>query len=93
MVEGELEIVLGDYTYSARVGDFVHMPRNVPHRFQNRSAKPARESLSFTSGGGEQLFMEIGKSAAEPGAEPPAVTAEEIRRARDAAGRYRMKWL
>jgi quercetin dioxygenase-like cupin family protein len=93
VLDGELEIVLGDRTYSARVGDFAHMPRNVPHRFHNRRAKPARMILSFTPGGGEQLFLEIGMPVADPGTEPPAVTAEDIRRAREVAGRYGMKWL
>lgn len=93
VVEGELEIVLGDHSLSAKVGDFAHMPRNVPHRFQNRGTKPARMILSFTPGGGEQLFTEIGKPAVGPGVEPPAVTVEDIRRAREVAGRYGMKWL
>jgi quercetin dioxygenase-like cupin family protein len=93
VLEGEVEIVLGDHHFSAKAGDFAHMPRNVPHRFQNHGAKPARMILSFTPGGGEQLFVEIGKAVAGPGTEPPAVTVEDIRRARAVAGRYGMKWL
>jgi quercetin dioxygenase-like cupin family protein len=93
VLEGELEIVLGDHTYSARVGDFAHMPRNVPHRFHNRGANPARMILSFTPGGGERLFTEIGRPVADLGAGPPAVTPDYIRHVREVAGHYGMKWL
>ena len=34
-VEGNLQVVLGDRTQVTTAGDFVNMPRGVPHRFQN----------------------------------------------------------
>jgi quercetin dioxygenase-like cupin family protein len=88
VLEGELQVVLGDQTYSARVGDFAHMARGIPHRFQNISDKPARMVLSYSPGGFEQFFLDVGKPVTDPEAAPPEVTPQDIRKAREVAQMY-----
>lgn len=93
VVEGEVNITIGDLQRTATPGDVAHMPRNVPHRFQNLSDKPARLVLMFSPGGIEGLFREIGKPVRDPHEAPPPITADDARRAREAAERYGGKWL
>jgi hypothetical protein len=49
--------------------------------------------LVFSPGGIENLFREIGTPVGDPGEEPPKITPEDLRRAREAAERYGGKWL
>lgn len=88
VIEGELEVVLGDKTYTARPGDFAHMARGVPHRFKNISDKPARMLLTYTPGGFEKWFLDIGTPVTDANAKPPAVTPEDIAKALKAAEGY-----
>jgi len=88
VIEGELEVVLGDKTYIARPGDFAHMARGVPHRFKNISDKPARMLLTYTPGGFEKWFLDIGTPIKDANAKPPAVTPEDIAKAVKAAEGY-----
>jgi quercetin dioxygenase-like cupin family protein len=94
VVEGEVRITIGDLQRTARPGDVAHMPRNIPHRFQNVSDRAARMVLVFSPGGIENLFREIGKPVVgNPGEQPPKITPEDLQRAREAAERYGGKWL
>lgn len=88
VVEGELQVVLGDQTYMARVGDFAHMARGTPHRFQNVSDKPARMFMSYSPGGFEQFFLDVGRPVTDPSAPPAETTPEDSRKAREVAQRY-----
>lgn len=88
VIEGELEVVLGDKTYTARPGDFAHMARGVPHRFKNLTDKPARMLLTYSPGGFEQWFLDIGTPVGELAEKPPAVTPTDIEKAIKAAEGY-----
>ena len=88
VVEGELQVVLGDQTYMAQVGDFAHMARGTPHRFQNVSDKPARMFMSYSPGGFEQFFLDVGRPVVDPDAPPPETTPEDSRKAREVAQMY-----
>ncbi len=41
VAEGELEAQIGDRKFQMRAGDSAIVPKNAPHRFENRSASPA----------------------------------------------------
>lgn len=41
LVDGELEAEIGERRVQLRAGDSVIVPANVPHRFSNRSNRPA----------------------------------------------------
>ncbi len=61
VLEGELRAWLGGKQYDMKTGDFVHMPRGVQHYFKNVSDEPTRLLLSYTPGGFEQWFLDVGK--------------------------------
>ena len=89
VLDGELEVTLAEQTVTVRPGTFVHMPRGVPHRFKNTTNASARMLLSYTPGGFEQWFTEIGTPATADATGPaPEVTREGIQRAVAAAERY-----
>lgn len=79
---------LGGKQYDVQAGDFVHMPRGVQHYFKNVSQKPTRLLLSYTPGGFEQWFLDIGKSVAETNETPPEIKPEDIKRAVAAVEKY-----
>lgn len=92
VLEGELRAWLGGKQYDVKAGDFVHMPRGVQHYFKNVSDKPTRLLLSYTPGGFEQWFLDIGTPASETGEKPPEIKPEDIKRAVVAAEKYGVKF-
>ncbi len=46
IVEGKIEVVIGDETYSAAAGDVVVVPGNVPHEFRIIERMVAVEAVS-----------------------------------------------
>lgn len=51
VVEGEVDVLVGESTRSAGAGDVIYVPRGVPHGFANRGAGAAR--ILFTAVPGE----------------------------------------
>ena len=79
VLEGEIAFTIGDETRIGGPGTFVHIPRNVPHTFQIRSAT-ARWFGVGTPAGLDQWFFETGEAAGTltlppPPAGPPNVGA------------------
>jgi quercetin dioxygenase-like cupin family protein len=93
ILDGELEIQLGDELRTASRGDFVWLPKGVPHRFTNISDKPMRMVLSFMPAGIEQFFEEVFEEAEDRSAEPPPVTPELVERLLETAPRYGLEFL
>jgi glyoxylate utilization-related uncharacterized protein len=58
LLEGQLEVLLGEETVLAGPGDFVSVRRGTVHRFRNTSAETARVILTFTPAGIEHWFEE-----------------------------------
>ena len=92
VIEGELRAWLGGKQYDVKAGDFVHMPRGVRHYFKNVSEKPTKLLLSYTPGGFEQWFLDIGKSFAGTDEKPPEIKPEDIKRAVATADKYGVKF-
>jgi hypothetical protein len=59
VIEGEIGMQLGDKVITARPGDFVFKPRDVPHAFWNATDKPARMLEIISPAGFERYFAEI----------------------------------
>jgi quercetin dioxygenase-like cupin family protein len=88
VIEGQLRAWLGGQQYDLKVGDFVHMPRGVEHYFKNVGDTHTRMLLSYTPGGFEQWFIDIGKPVGlDPKVSPP-ITNADIAEAVEAAKRY-----
>ncbi len=58
VVEGVLDMQLGDAVLQARPGAFVFVPRHVPHAFWNAGAEPCRFVATFSPPGFERFFEE-----------------------------------
>ena len=90
LIEGELEVLDRDRTFTARAGSFVYIPEGAVHAFRNRGDRPARMLLWMTPGGFEEFFMVVGQLAI-PGRTAPPLGPEEVERSTRAAARYGLK--
>lgn len=88
VLEGRLRAWLDGKQYDVKAGDFVHMPRGVEHYFKNVTDDPTRLLLSYTPGGFEQWFLDVGTPAAPDSKTAPATTPEDIKKAVAEAQRY-----
>ena len=92
VLEGELRAWLGGKPYDMNAGDFVHMPRGVQHYFKNVSDEPTRLLLSYTPGGFEQWFLDVGKPFVGNESKPPEIKPDDIKQAVAAAEKYGVKF-
>ena len=72
VVDGTIELTCGDDTVTAGPGDFVHTPRDVPHRYAVVGDRPARVLLLFSRPGFESFFLEAGAPLDGPPGGPPS---------------------
>ena len=72
VIEGKLEVAVGKATFRAGAGTFVHLPRGIPHAFQNVSAGPARFLTLIVPAGLERFFEEVGKPESDVSSPPPS---------------------
>ena len=92
VVEGEVDIRLGDEILTAGVGDFVNVPRGRVHRFHNAGSEPMRMILTFTPAGIERFFEETLERACDLSQACPDNLAEVGARYAAAAPRYGMEF-
>jgi mannose-6-phosphate isomerase-like protein (cupin superfamily) len=71
ILEGTLELTCGTQTVTARAGDFVYTPKDVPHKYTVLGDKAARVLLLFSRSGFEMFFAEGGSPLDQPPAGPP----------------------
>jgi len=72
LVEGELEVTIGESQHRVRPGDFVSMPRGVPHAIRMTCAVTTRSIWTVVPAGRmEELFKQL--AALPPGPPDPAV--------------------
>lgn len=77
VVEGEFEFKAGSTVTSARVGDFLFVPRHTAHAFSNPGSDPAKLISVFTPGGYERYFDELARLA-PAGQMPDAAAIYEV---------------
>jgi quercetin dioxygenase-like cupin family protein len=58
VLEGEVEIKVGNQTIQGQPGAFVLVPRSTPHTFANLGTKPAKLLIMFTPGGEREKYFE-----------------------------------
>ena len=94
IVEGLLEITVGDQVYEAKAGDFVHVSKGTPHAFLNRSQNPVKMIFTFVPAGDvEEFFRSAFPEATDRHAPPPPITDEFIQRLLEAAERHDIEFL
>ena len=76
---GELTFSVGDQTFQAHTGDFVHIPRETIHSFKN-GGTPSRILATFSPAGIEGFFREAGDPVKDRFASLPPITDETIAR-------------
>ena len=94
IVEGQMEILLGDQVYEAKSGDFVHVSKGTVHRFINRSQTPTKMILTFVPAGDvEQFFREAFEQTTDLNAPPLPLDDAFIQRLMEAAARHDVEFL
>ncbi len=59
VVDGEIEVTLGDQTMTATAGVLALLPRGIPHGFTNIGNKPSRVLDVILPGKFDQYFVEL----------------------------------
>ncbi|MFE2541863.1 cupin domain-containing protein [Actinacidiphila glaucinigra] len=89
ILDGELEFLDGDHIFTARTGDFIHVPRGTRHRFKNKSHHAARMIFMFTPPGAEKFIRDYSVPA-RPGEPAPPISEADAERAQEAIRRINM---
>ena len=63
ILEGSFVFEIGDDSFAADPGDFLHVPGNIPHVFQNTTEREAKLLLIARPGGVEKYFSEVAAQA------------------------------
>jgi len=87
ILEGELEVTVGEKRFIARAGAYIHLPRGVPHAYRNVGAEPARFLTLMVPAGLEKFFEEVGMPVGDAPT-PPALSDEDIATLVAVASRY-----
>jgi len=72
IIEGEMELTIGNQAIHATPGTFAFAPRNATHAFKNNSGKVCR-FLTWNSPAGHERMFEAGQRMAEGRIEDPEV--------------------
>jgi len=59
LLEGEIEVTLGDQTMTAVPGVMALLPRGIPHGFTNNGDKPSRLLVTILPGQFDNYFVEL----------------------------------
>lgn len=62
LLEGEIDFYVGDQKVKAAVGDFIVLPKNIPHHF-DLVTETAKALMLITPSGFEVFFKEFGRPA------------------------------
>jgi quercetin dioxygenase-like cupin family protein len=71
VLEGEIEATFRGEKTVIRAGETINIPANAPHRFQNKSGRPARLLCLCSPAGQEEFFKEVGVPVATRTTPPP----------------------
>ena len=88
VLEGSLEVRLGDSTLVAQPGDYLRVPRGTVHALRNVGERTARVLVTFVPAGLEGFFAEVYQPVAGRTTPPPPPPADLIERMLQAAPRY-----
>ena len=78
VLEGEIEATFRGDTRAVHAGESINIPANAPHRFQNKSANPARLICICSPAGQEKFFLEVGVPVAMRTTAPPKLDAQQM---------------
>lgn len=96
LLEGEMAYEGGGELYHLVAGDFLYLPKDVPHRFRIGGDAPARFLGLMAPAGLTDLYAEVGRPADErrmPSPPTDDAVAEEFARWAEVAPRYGLQVL
>jgi mannose-6-phosphate isomerase-like protein (cupin superfamily) len=93
ILEGTLDITLGETVLKVSPGDFVHIPRGTVHAFRNTGETAARMLLLCVPSGLEKFFEEALEPVQDPSASPPLNREEVNARLRAAGPRHGVEFV
>ena len=70
VLEGELEVMVGETTFRAGTDSFVRLPKDIPHAYENVGTGPARFLTLMVPAGLEKFFEEVGKPGSDVSSQP-----------------------
>ena len=73
VLEGELQVTLGEQTMRAPAGSFVYVPKGMPHTLANSGPLPAKILIILTPPGYEGYWEEMAQHLATGNAPDPAL--------------------
>lgn len=71
IIEGEVEVQVGDETFIARKGDTAFLPRGIPHAWRIVGERVARMLVTATPAGLDDFFVEASQLPADPSPDYP----------------------
>jgi quercetin dioxygenase-like cupin family protein len=93
LLEGTLDISLGEKKLKATTGDFVHIPRGTVHAFRNAGSTTARMLIFFSPAGMDTSFEEVLEPVQNRSAAIPPVTDALIARMVGAGPKYGIEFV
>ena len=91
LLEGELEVLDGDRTFTAKAGSVFRIPKGTLHAWRNATAQPARTLLFIVPAGFEGFFEEAGVPG-DLSSPPPPPTPEDFQRMAEIGARNNTKY-
>jgi len=93
VLEGSVELRLGEVTYVVEPGDYIQVPRGTVHSLRNVGEHTARALVTFVPAGLEGFFAEVYQPVAGRTALPLPPPPDLMDRMRQAAPRYGCEFL
>jgi quercetin dioxygenase-like cupin family protein len=87
VLQGELEVMVGETAFRASAGSFVHLPKDIPHAYENVGTGPARFLTLVVPAGVEKFFEEVGNPGNDVSS-PPPFEEEDIEKLLAVAPKY-----
>lgn len=70
VIDGDFEFTLADETLRPKPGDFLTIPRGVPHRFENVGDVPGHLHITLSPAGFEEFFRAVSALIADGPPDP-----------------------
>ena len=88
LLEGELEVLDGERTFTAKAGSVFHIPKGTLHAWRNATTEPARTLLLILPAGFEGFFEEAGVPGTHLSSPPPPPTSNELQKMVEIGRKY-----